>query len=165
MSTKSQLSYDEHQELPFEFTNGCWETQLDSLPDIVIATWLSKPVWSCLPSGPFYFNVEGNPEVSTNDWNQAYPNFHKVKPASYTNTELLGTYQSKLVCWSHSQHHWQYLNHHPITFKPTPPESTPTTPRHSSAPSHNSDVEEVSALLESAASTLTRTVASLTPEQ
>jgi hypothetical protein len=102
MTTKSQLSRNKHHELPFEFTNGCWETQPDGLLDIVTATWLSKPVWSHLPSGPFYFDIPGNPKISARNWNQAYPNFHKVKPTSYTNTKLLGTYQSKSVCWSHS---------------------------------------------------------------
>ena len=148
-----ELSTEEQDQLPFEFINGVWQSQPDNFPDIVTATWNNNPVWAPRPTGPWYYDQKDDPEVNPQDWAKYYPHLEQVTVTTINNTTLSGTYQGRRVRWNRNKHRWEYHNHYPVTFDP--PEPVPEDP----------DVTEVSALLDAATTSATRTLATLTPEQ
>jgi len=148
-----ELSTEEQEQLPFEFINGTWQTQGNNLPDLVAATWNNNTVWARKPTGPWYFDQEGDPEVVPEDWAKYYPHLEQVTVTTINNTVLSGTYQGKRIRWHRNKRRWEYHNHFPVSFDP--PEPSPEDP----------DVTEVSALLDAATTSASRTLATLTPER
>ena len=148
-----ELTVEEHDQLPFEFVNGTWQSQPDNRPDLIAATWNNNVVWAAKLAGPWYYDQEGDPEVTPEDWAKYYPHLEQVTVTTINNTQLTGTYQGKRIRWNRGKRRWEYHNHYPVTFEP--PEPVPEDP----------DVTEVSALLDAATTTATRTLATLTPEQ
>src|SRR5580658_7445056 len=73
-----ELSTEEQEQLPFEFINGTWQPQGNNLPDLVAATWNNNTVWARKPTGPWYFDQEGDPEVVPEDWAKYYPHLEQV---------------------------------------------------------------------------------------
>jgi hypothetical protein len=147
-----ELTTEEQDQLPFEFINGTWQPQRNNLPDLVAAIWNNNTVWARATTGPWYFDQEGDPEVVPEDWAKYYPHLEQVTVTTLNNTQLSGTYQGKRIRWNRNKRHWEYHNHFPVSVDP--PDPSPEDP----------DVTEVSALLDAATTSASRTLAILTPE-
>ena len=95
-----ELTPEEHDQLSFEFINGTWQSQLDNHPDLIAATWNNNVVWGPRLTEPWYYDQEGDPEVTPEDWAKYYPHLEQVTVTTINNTQLTGTYQGKRIRWN-----------------------------------------------------------------
>jgi hypothetical protein len=80
-----------------------------------------------------------------------YPGYLLIDVTTNSIQELSGSYQDKLVKYNVTTERWEYLNHKPVHFP--------------SLESDDPDDTEVSALLDSAITSVSRSRSTLTPEQ
>jgi hypothetical protein len=95
-----ELTTEEHDQLPFEFVNGAWQSQPDNRPDLIAATWNNNVVWGQELTKPWYYDREGDPEVTLEDWARYYPHLEQVTVTTINNTQLSGTYLGKRIKWN-----------------------------------------------------------------
>jgi hypothetical protein len=137
-------------ELPFGFLDPHWVHQDPPYSNYIEATWNTFTVWSTLPTGPWHWNAD-NKQLTYADWESFYPGYHLIDVTTNSIQELSSSYQGKLVKYNVTAERWEYLNHKPVHF-PSPETDDP-------------DVTEVSALLDSAITSVSRSRSALTPEQ
>jgi hypothetical protein len=150
------LSEEEHDQLPFNFTDGHWQPALTHDGYTLFATWNKQLLWAHDISGPWRFDT-GDDLVTDAHWETLYPHYTKVQITTNNNTALEGVYNDKRIRWSRSNHRWQYLNHQPVNFK--------TESSSSSEEERDPDISAVDALLQTATESVTRTLTAVTPEQ
>jgi hypothetical protein len=144
------LTPTELAELPFGFLDPHWVHQDPPYSDYVEAIWNTFTVWSTLPTGLWHWNANDQ-QLTYGDWESFHPGFHLVDITTNTVQELSGSYQDKSVKYNATASRWEYLNHKPVNF-PSPETDDP-------------DVTEVSALLDSAITLVSRSHSTLTPDQ
>jgi hypothetical protein len=144
------ITSDELAQLPFGFEDPHWIQQDPPYTDIVEATWNSFLVWSNSPKGPWNWDSNSD-EITDNNWETFYPGFKHINVSVCTLLELSGSYHNKSIKYNATSARWEYLNHKPVNF----------TTHESDDP----DITEVSALLDSAITSISRSRSALTPEQ
>jgi hypothetical protein len=137
-------------ELPFGFLDPHWIHQDPPYSDYIKATWNTFIVWSTFPTGPWHWNADDK-QLTTADWESFYPGYHLIDVTTNNVQELSGSYQDKRVKYNATAEHWEYLNHKPVHF----PGQEADDP----------DDTKVSALLDSAITSISRSRSVLTPEQ
>jgi hypothetical protein len=144
------ITSEELAQLPFGFENPHWIQQDPPYSDIVEATWNSLLVWSSTPARPWHWDSNSE-EITSNDWELFYPGYQKIDITVCTLLELSGSYHDKSVKYNSNLGRWEYLNHKPVNF--------------TTSESDNPNVTEVSALLDSAITLISRSRSALTLEQ
>jgi Retrotransposon gag protein len=125
-----------------------WVHQDPPYYNVLEGTWNTFLVWANRAIGPWFWDANSE-ELFTNDWNLFYPG-HKHVDINDLH-ELSGTYQDKSVKYNSTSTRWEYLNHKLVNFEPSKTD--------------NPDVTEVSALLDSAVASVSRSRSALTREQ
>jgi len=150
MPPPREITPDELAALPFGFLDPHWVHQNPPYSDYIKATWNSFSVWSTLPTGPWHWDADDK-NLTDSDWESFYPGYYLIDVNTNSIHELSGSYQDKLVKYNPSAERWEYLNHKPVQF----PKSEIDDP----------DDTEVTALLDSATASISRSRLALTPEQ
>src|SRR5712671_3241610 len=136
------LTKEETDLLPFNFLNAYYAAPDSTNTSYYFARWHGRLAYSIdLNRGWCY--EDDDTDVTLDHWEDHYPGFRYLnnrRVAPY----LRGTHNGRSVCWSRSQHHWEYLNHHPVNF------------------SHEEE-EQVTELLHSATLSTSHALSSLTP--
>jgi len=144
------LNSDEEIEVPFEYASPVWKHQDPPNSPYISADWNGTLVWASTPDGQWYYE-SNDAKVGPDDWEQRYPGFKHIDIDICDSAEFTGTYRDKSVKFNATARQWEYLNHRPVNFNTTE--------------SDDPDVTEVSALLDAAAGSISRSLSALTPEQ
>src|SRR5258708_7198200 len=149
------LTAEELKKLPFDFKDPfCLPPDQEDARPTFYATWFEQDVYTKDLDKTWKFdlsleNLDDEPVITSDDWERHYPGFKYLERVNYH--LLAGYYDTKQVRWSPRQSCWIYKNNHPVEF---PQEREPS-----------SDKGEVSRLLERTTTTVTQTLARLTPER
>jgi hypothetical protein len=145
-----EITPNELAALPFGFLDPHWVHQDPPYSDYIEAIWNTFSVWSNLPTSPWHWNAD-NKELTDSDWESFYPGYYLIDVTTNSIHELSGSYQDKLVKYNINAERWEYLNHKPVQLP--------------SLETNDPDDTEVTALLDSATTSVSRSCFALTPEQ